>query len=177
MSESLLDDAFGHHAWATLKLIDACSSLSAEQLATDVPDGYGSILRTLQHIVGSDAFDLAIVAGTSLATADTKQMGLRELAAEAEATARGWVAVLASSPAADTMIREIDPDDGYQRDAPLGIRLAGALEHGIEHRSQVCSGLRMLGIDPPRVGVFDFGLESGVITEIYPEGWTPPSAS
>ncbi|HEX6030993.1 MAG TPA: DinB family protein [Tepidiformaceae bacterium] len=176
MGDSLLDAAFAHHAWATERLIDACSSLSAEQLATDVPDGFGSVLRTLQHVVGSDAFDLAIVAGKSLETADTKQMGLSELRAESEATARGWVAFLATAPAAAAMIREVDPDDGYQRDAPLGIRLVGALEHGMEHRGQISSGLKMLGIEPPRIGVFDFGLERGVVVEVYPEDGPPPPA-
>jgi uncharacterized damage-inducible protein DinB len=168
-----MDAAFAHHAWATGRLLDACSSLTPEQLATGVPDGFGSILRTLQHIVGSDAFDLAIVTGASLETADTKQMGLSELRAEAEATARGWVAFLDSAPAADAVIREVDPGDGYQRDAPLGLRLAGALEHGNEHRSQVCAGLKALGIEPSQISVFDFGLERGVVTEVYPEGWTP----
>ena len=173
----MMDAAFAHHAWATDRLLDACSSLSPEQLATGVPDGFGSILRTLQHIIGSDACDLAIVTGASLETADTKQMGLRELRAEAKATARGWVAFLASPPAPDAIIREVDPSDGYQRDAPLGIRLAGALEHGNEHRSQVSAGLKALGMESPRIGVFDFGLQRGVVTEVYPEGCTTtPSA-
>ncbi|MEX0782277.1 MAG: DinB family protein [Dehalococcoidia bacterium] len=174
MSRSLLDAAFAHHAWATERLIDACASLSAEQLASDVPAGFGSILRTLQHIVGSDAFDLAIVTGTSLETADTKQMKLRELRTEAEATARGWSAFLAGSPDAGTMIREVDPVDGYQRDAPVGIRLAAVLQHGNEHRTQVCAGLTTIGVQPPPVDVMDFGLARGTVVEVYPEGWTPP---
>jgi uncharacterized damage-inducible protein DinB len=42
VSRSPLVDAFDHHVWATLQLIDACSELSPEQLATTVPGTYGS---------------------------------------------------------------------------------------------------------------------------------------
>jgi hypothetical protein len=37
MDGSLLTDAFGHHVWATLRLIDTCRSLTPAQLATPVP--------------------------------------------------------------------------------------------------------------------------------------------
>ena len=32
MSRSLVDDAFAHHVWATLRLIDTCLVLTGEQL-------------------------------------------------------------------------------------------------------------------------------------------------
>ena len=55
MTRPILDDAFGHHVWATIQLIDACLALSDEQLATTVPGTYGSILDTMRHLVGGDA--------------------------------------------------------------------------------------------------------------------------
>ena len=169
MTSSLLDDAFAHHAWATLRLVDACSTLSAEQLASDVPAGFGSILGTLQHIVDSDRFDLAVLAGTSLPGGEAQEMSLEQLRAGMEANARGWAEYLATAPDPAMMVREVDPDDGYQRDAPVGMRLAYALYHGEEHRSQVCSGLTTLGLEPPSIDVFDFGLEQGVVVEVYPQ--------
>jgi hypothetical protein len=32
MTSSLMDDAFGHHVWATLLVLDACMALPPEQL-------------------------------------------------------------------------------------------------------------------------------------------------
>ena len=32
MATSLMEDAFAHHIWATLELIDACAPLSEDQL-------------------------------------------------------------------------------------------------------------------------------------------------
>ena len=46
MNDSLLPDAFGHHVWASLRLLDACLPLTPEQLSTPVPGTYGSILDT-----------------------------------------------------------------------------------------------------------------------------------
>ena len=55
MSRPLLDDAFAHHVWATLTLMDACLALEPEQLETTVPGTYGSIRDTMRHTVGADA--------------------------------------------------------------------------------------------------------------------------
>jgi hypothetical protein len=46
MSRSLLEDAFGHHVWATLRFVDACLALSPEQLGTAVLGTYGSAPET-----------------------------------------------------------------------------------------------------------------------------------
>ena len=43
-----------HDVWATEQLIARCRQLTAEQLQLSVPGTYGTVLRTLQHIVSSD---------------------------------------------------------------------------------------------------------------------------
>jgi uncharacterized damage-inducible protein DinB len=59
MSGSPLDDAFAHHIWASLRLIDACLTLTPEQLDAPVPGTYGSILETMRHFVGGDSYYLS----------------------------------------------------------------------------------------------------------------------
>jgi uncharacterized damage-inducible protein DinB len=56
---ALLDDAFAHHIWATERLIDACTSLTLEQLAISTPGTYGPIMATLTHLVASDGWYLS----------------------------------------------------------------------------------------------------------------------
>ena len=46
---SPLGDAFSHHIWATERLIDACATLTPEQLAASVPGTFGPIAATLAH--------------------------------------------------------------------------------------------------------------------------------
>ncbi len=58
---SPLADAFDHHVWATLRVLDVCAALGDAQLATTVPGTYGSILDTIRHLVGGDVFYLDVL--------------------------------------------------------------------------------------------------------------------
>ena len=57
---------------------------------------------------------------------------------------------------------------GSSAGRPIGFRLAGVLDHGTDHRSQVCTALTALGTTPPKIDVFDYGLETGRIVEQMP---------
>jgi uncharacterized damage-inducible protein DinB len=68
----------------------------------------------------------------------------------------------------DAMVREVDKSDGYQRWAPVGFRLAQALHHGTDHRSQISTALTTLGVEPPAIDVWHFGLATRRIVEKMP---------
>ena len=104
MPSPLLADAFGHHVWATIRVLDVCAALDDAQLATNVPGTYGSVLDTLR-----------------------------------------------------------------------GIRLAQALYHGSDHRSQVCTALTILRIEPPAIEVWDFARLDGRMFSIESSGTAGPS--
>ena len=78
MSSSLLEAAFAHHVWATLRLIDACRDLTAEQLDTNAAGTRGPILETVRHLVESDAFDLFVLTGDRAYNVDAGRMSLSE---------------------------------------------------------------------------------------------------
>ncbi|HEX9124342.1 MAG TPA: hypothetical protein VF984_13465, partial [Actinomycetota bacterium] len=59
-------------------------------------------------------------------------------------------------------------DDGSETHAPVSIRLAQVLHHGTDHRSQICTVLTTLGIEPPAIDVWDFGLQDGRVVEVPP---------
>ena len=69
----------------------------------------------------------------------------------------------------DAVITEVDDDDGYQKQAPIGIRFAQALHHGTDHRSQICTAITTLGVEPPGIDVWDFGLDDGRVVEVPPK--------
>ena len=166
MTKSLIDDSFEHHAWATLQMIDACAALAPEQLDTIVPGTYGSILDTIRHVVGGDSFYLANF-GEETPAIDEDGMDLADLRTNAERFGSAWLRFLARDLNPDENVHEVD-DYGYQRDASIGLRLAQALMHGAEHRSQICTAITSLGIEPPPIDAWDFGEQTGRVVDIPP---------
>ena len=168
MSTSLLEAAFAHHVWATLRLIDACLDLTAEQLGTNVPGTRGPMLETFRHLVETDAFDLFVMTGDRAYNADAGSMSLAELREVMERAGPGWTGLVSGPLDPDAVVLEVDEKDGFQRWAPVGFRLASTLEHATDHRSQICTALTTLGVEPPKIDVFDFGVEAGRIVEKMP---------
>jgi uncharacterized damage-inducible protein DinB len=167
MSRSVLEDAFGHHVWATLRLIDACLPLNPEQLGTPVPGTYGSILETVRHLVGADSSYLFSVTGGRTPLIDEEHMDLPELRAAMEGHSAAWSSLLAQDLDPDAVVVR-RRDDGSETHAPMGIRLAQALHHGTDHRSQICTALTTLGVEPPAIDVWDFGEQDGRVVEVPP---------
>ncbi len=164
MSTSLLADAFGHHVWATTRLIDACLELTAEQLETVVPGTYGSILETMRHLVGADRSYLFVVGDGRLPEIGEAEMDIAGLRAAMAAAGPGWAATLAGDLDPEAIVTR-HRDDGTASHAPLGIRLAQALHHGTDHRSQICTALTTLGMEPPAIDAWDFAEVDGRLTE------------
>ena len=160
MTSSLLDDAFAHHTWATLQVMDACDALSPEQLEATVPGTYGSILDTMRHIVGADSWYLFRLSGERYPTIEEDGMDLAALRAVMDRNASAWPGVLEADPDPDDFI-EVRNDDGTGYRAAKGIRLAQVLHHGTDHRSQICTALTSLGIEPPEIGAWEYGATVG----------------
>ena len=163
-----MEDAFAHHVWATLQLVDTCLELSPQQLETTVPGTYGSILDTLRHLIGSDAWDLFVATRDRASLIDEDDMHLSELRAAMESHGPAWSRLLAQDLDPDAVLNEVDEDDRYARDIAMGIELAAVLQHGTDHRSQVCTVLTALGVEPPKIDVISFGMQEGGVVEVTP---------
>ena len=167
MTTSLLADAFGHHVWATLRIIDACEALSPEQLGTNVPGTYGSILDTLRHLIGSDAGYLAFLTGDPSLMVDEETFQPSDCRRIMERDGAAWTALLATElDPEEPMIRH--RDDGTTFQAPRGVRLAQVIHHGTDHRSQICTALTSIGIEPPELDVWDYAASDGRAFETAP---------
>lgn len=167
MTTPVLADAFGHHVWATLRVIDACAGLTPEQLSSAVPGTYGSILDTLRHTVGADRSYLELLSGGEVEPIEEESMGLPELRAAMEANGPVWQAVVARDLDPDEMLVR-RRDDGSTSSAPVGIRLAQVIHHGTDHRSQVCTALTNLGVTPPEIDAWDYAWQQGRLEETEP---------
>ncbi len=156
---SLLDDAFAHHIWATERLIDACAELTPDQLRGAAPGTYGPIMSTLAHLVSSDGWYLSFFREQPAPIDEETDVTLVDLRAAIAANGAAWQDLLAGGidPEADLVER----GDGWEFHQPAGLRLAQAIHHGTDHRSQVCTALTSHGIEPPAIDLWAYGEAAG----------------
>ena len=161
MTTSLLSDAFRHHIWATERVLEVCASLTPGQLEMPVPGTYGSILDTLRHIVQADSFYLTIFTNGRVELIDKDAgLGVDELQSRFSAYGPEYEALLAGDldPEADVVERD---DDGAEFHSKIGLRLAQVVHHGSDHRSQICTALTSLGVEPPDIDLWAYGEVTG----------------
>jgi uncharacterized damage-inducible protein DinB len=117
----------------------------------------------LQHIVEGDAFYAWRLSGDAPAwwgKGELPPASLAQLEARNEEMSRVWESLLA---------RPLDPEDwtsdteedGSECRATVGVIVAQVLYHGNEHRSQVNTILTTLGLDPPDVEAWAYGIAVG----------------
>jgi len=82
-----------------------------------------------------------------------------------EADGPRWSAFIEQDLDPDTIVVR-HRDDGSESHAPMGIRLAQVLHHGTDHRSQICTALTVLGVEPPLIDVWDFAESEGRLLEV-----------
>ncbi len=152
-------DDFGHHIWATERLIDACAALTPEQLKAPVPGTYGSIVDTFRHLVDADTFYLAVVRGGPEPRDMDEDASLGEMRSLITSHGTAWIDLLAGEIDPDVDVVELD--NGHEFHVPMGIRLAQAVHHGTDHRSQICTALTAVGVTPPDIDVWAFAEATG----------------
>ena len=166
MTASLLPDAFGHHVWATEQLLDVCAGLSPEQLGTTVPGTYGSIIDTLRHLVGGDASYLFVLSGAPVAEVDEERADVGALREAMGAIGPAWASVASQDFDPDEIVVR-HRDDGTDSRAPRGIRILQAIQHGTDHRSQICTALTTLNVEPPGIDLWAYAQKDGRV-EVVP---------
>ncbi|HSM02794.1 MAG TPA: DinB family protein [Acidimicrobiia bacterium] len=150
-------DFFRQNEWANLRLIDACRALTDEQLDATVEGVYGSIRATLQHIISSETSYATRLGGdVPKLKWDDPWPGFDRLAELAKAT--GTAFVRASGAVTDDPIR-VGSKQEY--DVEPVVILTQMFNHGTEHRSQVATILTSLGVEPPELSGWEWGLASG----------------
>ena len=161
MSKSILDDAFRHHLWATERILRACEGLTPAQLNAPCLGTYGSILDTLRHTVESDRFYVTrFPTGKHLPEiAEGAQTTFAEMSMAMAANGEAWLKLLETDldPDAETVTRS-ETEEYY---TPYAVRLAQVLHHGTDHRSQICTALTGIGIEPPQIDVWGYAEEFG----------------
>jgi len=163
MPEPILARLFKHNDWANLRVIGACSALSAEQL--DAPPQsatQGTIRATLTHLVSSQQGYLALLT----LPVEARSSSSPAFADLEEAAARSGQALiaLASGETVSDLIAQLRTSDDYY--VKPWVVLLQAINHAAEHREQICSMLTALGVTPPDLDGWAYGEATGALVPV-----------
>jgi uncharacterized damage-inducible protein DinB len=167
MSTGLVDP-LRHNVWATAQVLELCRQLTPDQLRATAPGNYGTILETLQHIIGAEDRYRSRLSGndSTWPTRPEDIEDLEELARLAEDVAPFWDELANSDFDPERMIRfyyaDPSPEDvGVEFQVTAGVLVAQVINHGNEHRTQIFTILTTLGIQPPELSGWTYGEATG----------------
>ena len=161
-----------HDVWATERLLAHCRGLTDAQLDLTVPGTYGTVRRTLAHIVTSNEGYLVRLLGELLHDPPfrldheiTLDEGAAHLAHVKDGVARLFTRgdLDGDRLIADTPLRRPgDPRFEMNAWAPL----TQFVNHGSDHRSQINTILSANGLEAPDLQVWPYAMDLGASREV-----------
>lgn len=155
-----------YNRWATLTLIEACRALPDEPLDTHVAGVSGTIRVLLTHIVGAQQTFVLRAQGRQHEGELSRRSewpGFDTLLAIATKSSDDLIAIAEDL---DTE-REVDlPYMGKVYRFPASFFLTHAMEHGIEHRTEIKVALGALGIETPDLDGWAYAATAGFGREV-----------
>jgi uncharacterized damage-inducible protein DinB len=159
MSDTLRE-MFRYHTWATLKLLDHCSTLPPALLEETAPGTMGSIRDTFAHLISADSGYQARMHGdSSLRIANAYERPLDELRAIFVERSKGWEAVLDHL---DQFDPTLEPGDDHPEPVPhvRDLLLTQVIHHGNDHRTHICTVLGANGLEVPETDAWMYWFET-----------------
>src|SRR5713226_8404674 len=160
MSKALAD-CLRYNRWANLILIDACRGLTEEQLDTRASQSSRSVRDLLSHIVGSE---LTFVLRTKGRQHEGESRHVDtwpgfEVLREVAASSGDDLIAIAAGLDQDELVAL--PFRGKKYEYPKSFFLLHAIEHGVEHRTEIKVTLALIGIETPDLDGWPYSPAAG----------------
>ena len=149
-----LSQIFAYNYWANLRLLDVCATLTDEQLDTTMIGIFGSIRETLMHLVHSEegyVYSFTKIAPSTWLEELTTFPGFDELRRRSENSGKELINIVEQADLSQIFYL----DKGTYR-SPAFIVVIQALNHAIDHRSQIATLLSQQGIEPPNLDAWAY---------------------
>lgn len=158
----LLDTEYS--AWATRRLLDACSALSREEMSRDFAISHRSIILTLYHFFVSERFWTECLVTNAVPPLDEVEDAGVPSDPHLEELARDWPPIWNRLCSWLSALDEEDLPFAFSTRLPDGSPahfarwqlLRQIVNHSTLHRGQVVGMIRMLGKQPPNVDIMTF---------------------
>lgn len=153
MITNLLEKLFEHNNWANTQIIQACATLSNEQLDAE-PDTAvkGNVRNTLWHLVDAQQDYLYQLTDEPAPFQWQSAPSFAELQQAADISGAGLLSLAGNVPG---MPQAKIYKAGYSIEP--WILIVQAINHATEHREQIKSMLSALGVNPPRIDGWEYG--------------------
>lgn len=154
MADNTLEKLFEHNNWANQQIIQACSALSDEQLDAEPHSAtMGSMRQTLTHLVASQRSYLALLT-LPIEERPTVPLTFAEVQESARISGEGLLALARGEQ--KPLKPQLQTRDGYLVEP--WVVMVQVINHATEHREQIKSMLSALGVTPPDIDGWDFGM-------------------
>ena len=145
-----LPNVFQYNLWANLRLLDTCAELSDAQLDATTKGTFGSVRETLMHMLTSEEGYARTLTGkirTPPREDLTRFPDFDELRRRAQGSGEALIAF--AEQVGQGELSRILQLDGGTYDAPVIVVVIQAINHGIDHRSQIATLLSQQDIELP----------------------------
>ena len=165
MNKSLAE-MFRYNAWANRELFEACRLLSVEQLDPQVQGISGSVRELLMHIAGGQRTLILRTKGRQHEGELGRQSDWPGFDALMEKMTNTNDELTAIAEQLDDDEEVTLPYQGKTYRFPKRFFLVHALEHGVEHRTEIKIALASMGIETPDLDGWFYALSAGYGQEV-----------
>ncbi len=165
MTKTSLEMLFEHNNWANLKIIEACSALTDEQLDAEPRSATaGSLRATLTHLVAAQGGYLKLL---TVPIEQRRERGpvppFDDLKKLAVSSGEALLALARADPSV-TIKGKLQTRDDFLVEPWLV--MVQIINHATEHREQIKSMLTGLGVTPPEIDGWSYGEFTGTLVPV-----------
>jgi uncharacterized damage-inducible protein DinB len=165
MSKALAD-CLRYNRWANLILIDACRGLTEEQLDTRASRSSRSVRDLHSHLIGSELTFALRTKGRQNEGESERVDTWPGFAALREVAASSGDDLIAIAGGLDEDELVALPYQGKAYEYPKSFFLLHAIEHGVEHRTEIKTTLALIGIETPDLDGWSYASAAGSGREV-----------
>jgi uncharacterized damage-inducible protein DinB len=166
MMNKPLQEMFRYNRWANLTLLEACRNLNETQLRARPSGVSGTVAELLIHIVGAQQTFVLRTKGRQHEgemSRSTPWPGINILIEVAESSSNDLIEI-AGGLDLDGEVNLHHGGKDYR--FPMSFFLVHALEHGVEHRTEVKVALGTMGIKTPDLDGWTYATSAGYGREV-----------